>query len=219
MPSHDTHILSEEEIAEGAQRIRSRSHQPYEDLGLYFLLLATGARPLEIARLEIRDYLDTTGGVRHSSEFRPEVAINGRSRPLFFRSSRLDEVLSGYLAERVFRKVGLGDDGAYRGLDPATRLFFSSSGRGYEITPFEANGQKQFQCRGILEAYRKIFRYAEFKNMTALRARRTVAAKLYARGADEVQVGLLLGIAEPSAVRAKFPRERHTLEELVANLI
>jgi len=69
------------------------------------------------------------------------------------------------------------------------------------------------------EAYRKIFCYAELKNMTALRARHTVAAKLYARGADEVQVGLLLGIAEPSAVRAQFPRERLTLEQLVANLI
>ncbi|WP_226858379.1 site-specific integrase [Diaphorobacter aerolatus] len=219
MPSHDTLVLSEEEIAEGAQRIRDRSHQPHEDLGLYFFLLATGARPLEIARLEIRDYLDPTGGVRHSSEFRPEVAINGRSRPLFFRSSRLDEVLSSYLAERVLLKLGLGEDGAYRGLDPATRLFLSSSGRGFEITPYEANGQRQFQCRSILEAYRKIFRYAELKNLTALRARHTVAAKLFARGADEVQVGLLLGIAEPSAVRAQFPRERLTLEQLVANLI
>jgi integrase len=219
MPSHDTNILNEDEIAEGAQRIRSRSHQPYEDLGLYFVLLATGARPLEIARLEIRDYLDADGGVRGASEFRSEVAINGRSRPLFFRSSRLDEVLTSYLAERVVKKLGLGDDGAYRGLDPAARLFLSSSGRGFEITPYEANGQKQFQCRSILEAYRKIFRYAELENMTALRARHTVAAKLYARGADEAQVGLLLGIAEPSAVRAQFPRRAHTLEELVVNLI
>lgn len=219
MPSHDTHILNDEEVAIGGQRIRGRSHQPHEDLGLYYILLVTGARPLEIARLEVRDYLDTNGCVRKASEFRPEVAINGRSRPLFFRSTKLDQALGSYLSERVARKLGLGADGAYRGLNPSSRLFLSSSGRGFEITPYEANGQKQFQCRGIVEAYRKIFRYAEFKNMTALHARHTVAAKLYARGADEAQVGLLLGIAEPSAVRAQFPRDSHSLEELVVNLI
>ena len=219
MPNHDTHVLNDDEIAEGAWRIRSRSHQPQEDLGLYYILLATGARPLEIARLEIRDYLDPKGRVRKASEIRPEVAINGRSRPLFFRSARLDAALGGYLAERVALKLGLGADGAYGGLHPASWLFLSSGGRGFEITPYEANGQRQFQCRSILEAYRKIFRYADFKNMTALRARHTVAAKLYARGAVESQVGLLLGIADPSAVRAQFPRDTHTLEELVINLI
>lgn len=219
MPSHDTHILNDAEIAEGERRIRDRSHQPQEDLGLYYILLATGARPLEIARLEVRDYLGADGKVRNASEFRPEVAINGRSRPLFFRSTKLDEALNSYLADRVAGNLGLGADGAYAGHHPVSRLFLSSSGRGFEITPYEANGQRRFQCRGVLEAYRKIFRYAEFKGMTALRARHTVAAKLYARGADEAQVGLLLGIAEPSAVRAQFPRDSHTLEELVVNLI
>lgn len=219
MPSHDTHILNDREIAEGAQRIRGRSHQPREDLGLYYILLATGARPLEIARLEVRDYLDADGRVRIASEFRPEVAINGRSRPLFFRSKKLDEELGGYLAERVAGKLGLGIDATYRGLHPTSRLFLSSSGRGFEITPYGKDGRKHFQCRGVVEAYRKIFRYAEFENITALRARHTVAAKLYARGADETQVGLLLGIAEPSAVRAQFPRDSRTLEALVVDLI
>ncbi len=219
MPDRNIHILNDEEIAEGAQRIRGRSHQPHEDLGLYFILFATGARPLEIARLEVRDCLDADGRIRKTSEFRSEVAINGRSRPLIFSSTKLDEALGSYLAERVARKLGLGDDDAYRGLGPATRLFLSPSGRGFEITPYKANGQRRFQCLSILEAYRKIFRYAEFKNMTALRARHTVAAKLYERGADEAQVGLLLGIAEPSAVRARFPRKGRTLEELAVNLI
>lgn len=219
MPSQDTRILNAQEITEGALHILSRSHQPHEDLGLYYILLATGARPLEIARLEVRDYLDVNGCVRHVSEFRSEVAINGRSRPLFFRSRRLDQALGSYLAERFARKLGLGVDGSYRGFHPASRLFLSSSGRGFEITPYEVNGQRHFQCRSILEAYRRIFRYAEFEDMTALRARHTVAAELYARGADEAQIGLLFGIADPRAVRALFPRDSHSLEKLVVNLI
>ncbi|EER59404.1 phage integrase family protein [Acidovorax delafieldii 2AN] len=213
------HILSEDQLAAGALRIRGRSSQLLEDLALYYILFATGARPLEIARLEVRDYLDANGCVRVASEFRSEIAINGRPRPLFFRSRRLDDALYAYLSERVADRFTLGADDNYRGLHPTSRLFLSSSGQGFEITRHEANGQKQFQCRGILETYRKIFRYAGFENMTALRARRTVVAKLYARGADEAQVGLLLGIAEPSAVRAQFPRDNPTLEALVVNLI
>ncbi|SDZ37454.1 site-specific integrase [Delftia lacustris] len=219
MSSRDTRILNAQEINEGARQIRSRSPQPHEDLGLYYILLATAARPLEIARLEVRDYLDANGCVRQASELRAEVAINGRSRPLFFRSAQLDQALGSYLSERLARKLGLGADGAYRGLHPASRLFLSSSGRGFEISAYEENGQKQFQCRGIQEAYRKIFRHTGFNNMTALRARHTVAASLYARGADEAQIGMLFGIADPRAVRALFPRDSRSLEELVVNLI
>lgn len=219
MQNQDSRPLTEVEVDEGAQRIRLRSQHPQEDLGLYYFLFATGARPLEIARLEVRDYLDAEGRVRSSSELRPEVAINGRSRPLFFRSSKLDEALGSYLAERIARQLGIGSDAAYRGLHPNSRLFLSPSGRGFEITPCGEHGRRRFQCRSIVEAYRQIFHAAEFKHMTALRARHTFVSRLYARGASDAQVGLLLGIAELRAVRAQFSRDSHKLEELAVNLI
>lgn len=212
-------ILTEEEIAAGAVRIRGRSHQPLEDLALYYVLFATGARPLEIARLEVRDYLGPEGLVRRVSEVRDEVAITGRVRPLYFRSARLDEAMSAYLAERRSRMPGLGVEGRYRGLDPFSRLFLSSGGLGFEIKPYGEDGQRRFRCRGIQEAYRKLFRYAEFKHVTALTVRHTVADRLYVRGADESQVGLLLGIAERSAVREQFPRRHPSLDELTNDLV
>ena len=212
-------ILSDDEIETGALRIRKRSHRPLEDLALYYMLFATGARPLEIARLEVRDYLDEAGSVRRVSAMRMEVAITCRERPLYFRSARLDEVLDAYLAERVGAGIGLGVEECYRGLSPGSRLFLSAGGKGFQITRYGEEEQRRFSCRGIQETYRKLFRYAEFEGVTALTARHTVADRLYRRGADESQVGLLLGIADPSAVRAQFPREGHTLEELVANLI
>lgn len=43
-------------------------------------------------------------------------------------------------------------------------------------------------------------------------------ALLYARGADEAQVGLLLGIRDNSAVRALLPRPRPPLAELTQDL-
>ena len=55
--------------------------------------------------------------------------------------------------------------------------------------------------------------------LTALAARQTLADRLYSRGADEAQVGLLLGIADRSAVRERFPRRQPTLEELTKDLI
>lgn len=212
-------ILSEEEVASGARRVRARSHRPLEDLALYYLLFATGARPLEIARLLVLDYLEPDGSVRGTSELRGEAAITGRARPLYFRSGRLDEVLSAYLGDRLERGLGLGVGGQYRGLDPQSRLFLSPSGQGFEITRYGDEGQRRFRCRAIQETYRKLWRYAEFKRLTALTVRHTVADRLYARGADEMQVGLLLGISERSAVRELFPRRMPSLEQLTSDLV
>lgn len=220
-PAHARHVrvLTDEEITSGALRIRGRSQQPHEDLALYYILLATGARPLEIARLEVRDYLHADGSVRHISSIRSDVAITERERPLFFCSGRLEEALNAYLAERVAARQGLGADGNYRGLDPVSRLFLSAGGQGFEIKPYGAEGQKRFRCRAIQETYRKLFRYAELKQVTALTVRHTVADRLYARGADESQVGLLLGIADRSAVREQFPRRLPSLDTLTTDLV
>ncbi|MDF3831965.1 site-specific integrase [Cupriavidus basilensis] len=212
-------VLTGEEILQGAQRVLRRSRQPWHDGSLYYLLFTTGAWPLEIARLEVRDYLNAAGEVRRVSEWRADVTIKSRARPLYFASRRLDECFQCYLAERLAQGLGLGRDGAFRGLDPHSRLFLSTSGRGFEITPYGEGGRQRFRCRPILETYRRLFRYAGFKQMSAMAVRHTVAARLYARGADEGQVGLLLGIGERSAVREMFPRPQPGLDELVVDLI
>lgn len=212
-------ILSEHEIAAGANRLRARSQHPHEDLALYYLMLATGARPLEIARLQVFDYLAPDGAVRTASELRAESAITGRPRPLYFRSERLNAVLGEYLARRAQLKQGIGPDAQYRGLDPLSRLFLSPTGQGFEILAYGVEGQRRFRCRAIQEAYRAIWRNAGFKNLTTLAVRHTVANRLYARGADEMQVGVLLGISERGAVRGMFPRRLPSLDELTDELV
>ena len=216
---HEVRILSEEDVAAGARRVRARSPYPLEDLALYYLLLATGARPLEIARLQLLDYLAPDGAVRTVSELRAEVAITGRARPVFFRSGRLNAALDDYLAERIRSRQRPRTDVRYRGLDPLERLFLSPSGNGFDIVAYGTNGQRRFRCRAIQETYRKIWRYAEFRQFTTLAARHTVADRLYARGADEMQVGLLLGISERAAVREMFPRRLPTLYQLTDDLV
>lgn len=215
----EVRILSSEEIAQAVLRIKGRSSQPWHDIALFYILFSTGAKPLEIARLKVRDYLEADGRVRRQSQMRAEVSINRKARCLYFTSTRLDEVLARYLQERLASNLGVHPTGSYRGLDPESRLFLSITGEGFKITPYGKDGQLRFLCRPILETYDKLFRYAEIKDVSARSARRTVASRLYERGADEDQVGLLLGISERSAVRALLSRPKRTIAALVDELI
>ena len=212
-------VVSAEEVDQAVHRIRGRSAQPARDIVLFFMLFATGARPLEIARVEVHDCLHADGSVRRESELRAEATITGRSLPLFSASSKLDDALSAYLRVRLESRQGVGPASAFRGLDPHSRLFLTASGYGFQITPYGEPGQHRFLCRPILETYRKLFRYAAIEGAIALSVRHTVVARLYERGADEVQVGLVLGIRDRSAVRGLFPRARPTMVRLVDELI
>jgi hypothetical protein len=167
----------------------------------------------------VRDYLNEDGSVRVASEMRAEAAISGRARPLYFTSTRLDAVLYQYLSERIEQGLGLGEPTAYRGLDPHSPLFLSPAGQGFRITSYGEGGQRRHLCRPILETYRKLFRYAELRDVTPLSVRLTLVSRLYERGADEEHVGLLLGISARSAVRELFPRPRPTIPELMREVV
>lgn len=213
-------VLSVPEVAQGAVRIKGRTSRTWHDLALYYMLFATGLRPLEIARLEVRDYLHADGSICRESELRAEVAINGKARPLYFSSSRLDEALGAYFLERCDSGHGVGSPDCYRGLSPDSHLFLSSCGEPYRIVPNNWEpGQNRFVCRALLEIYRKLFRYAELKGLSAQSARLTVISRMYERGADEDQVGTILGIGERSAVRDLLPRPKPTLPELLDELV
>ena len=74
-------------------------------------------------------------------------------------------------------------------------------------------------CRAVLEIYRKLFRYADIKGLSNQSARLTLMSRMYARGADEDQVGVILGIADRSAVREQLPRPKPMLAELLDEVI
>ncbi|MCU6435309.1 site-specific integrase [Undibacterium sp. Jales W-56] len=218
-------ILTDQEIDMAVRRTRSRSACPRRDTALFYMLLSTGARPLEIARVEVRDYLCIDGSVREESVLRADVAINRSARPLFFASQRANAAIDDYLAERL--RHGLGTTAAgtgpapasYRGLDPHSRLFLTEAGAPFEIVSYGEVGQTRFLCRGILETYRKIFRRIGLEGMSALNARRTVAARLLERGAAEDQIGVVLGISELKSVRELLPHTRQPLHMVVRELV
>ena len=180
-------ILSNSEIARAALRIRERSNHSSRDAALFLMLFSTDACPLEIARLEVRDYLNADGSVKPQTELRAEAAITGKARRLHFASDRFDEPMAEYLRQRVGAMQGQGRQADYRGLDPSSRLFVASSGEGFKITPYGEPGQRRFLCRPILELYRKLFRYAELPGLTPMSVRQAVVARLYERDADAGQ--------------------------------
>ena len=214
----EARVLAHDEVELGARRVRARSTRPLHDLALYYLPFATGLRPLEVARLAVGDYLQEDGGVRRESRVRAEVAINGKERPLFFSHRRLDEALAAYLDERQRAGQGVGAEGRWRGLDPHSPLFLGADGLPHPITPNGGAGQHRYVCRPLLEIYRKVFRQADIQGLCTQSARLTLMSRMYERGAEEDQVGLVLGIADRSAVREQLPRPRAELARVLDEL-
>ncbi|WP_420475212.1 tyrosine-type recombinase/integrase [Noviherbaspirillum sp. ST9] len=212
-------ILTDHDIAVLVQRTKARSPCPHRDVALLYVLFSTGARPLEIARLEVRDYLNQDGCAREMSVMREDVAVNHKARPLFFVSTKTQEALDRYLTERGHKHNAMVKPSHFRGLAPHDRLFLTESGEPFEIVSYGESGQQRFLCRGILDAYRKIFRRTGIEGVSALNVRRTVAARLFERGASEDQIGEVLGISEMKAVRELLPKSRQPLQAVMRELV
>ena len=71
----------------------------------------------------------------------------GKSRPVFFASSKLDDALTTYLRVRTECGHGLGYSSSFRGLDPDSRLFLSATGEASRSRPMESRGDTGF-CAG-----------------------------------------------------------------------
>jgi len=211
-------VLSDDDIALAMQRTRLRSPFPLRDVPMLYTLLITGARPLEIARLEVRDYLNADGSVREISVMREDAATKRKARPLFFTTKKVNDVIDAYLSWRV-KDVSAGHESAYRGLSPFERLFLTEEGRPFEIVNVVENGQMRFQCREIHDVYRRIFRRIGLDGMSTLNLRRTIAARMLARGAVEDQVGEILGISDAKTLRELLPDLRRPLESILRELV
>jgi len=89
--------------------IRQHSNCAKRDTALLLVLFSTAAKPLEIARLVVSDYLSEDGSVREASVLRANAAINSKERPLFFASTKVVAAVDAYLGERIRRGQGVKD--------------------------------------------------------------------------------------------------------------
>ena len=214
--------LTDQDIVRAAAVIRQHSNCRKRDTALLLVLFSTAAKPLEIARLEVSDYLNEDGSVREASVLRANAAINGKERPLFFASTKVVAAVDAYLEERIRRGQGTKGSTKYQGLDPDSRLFLTGDGYDMPIKVVVIGNRRQYRCGVILDIYRRIFARAGLKGVSALCARRTVAEKLAERGCDIDQIGAVLGLTERNSVRNLIHNEhgsRKSLKALVRELV
>jgi len=217
-PAAPPQALSDRDVRAMIHRAGLRSPTALRDMALIHIVLATGARPLEVARLEIADYLNPDGTVRICSEMRASVSVNRKVRPLFFGSAPAVKAIDAYLEYRLVQSGRTpGASAQYRGFEPIERLFLNDASQPYVVHCHEVDGRPRFLCRQMLDTYRKIFKRINMHGLSALTLRRTIAFRLNARGADEEQIGLILGITEKQAVRELLPR-RPDMVELMTDL-
>jgi site-specific recombinase XerD len=211
--------LTSADIKHAVAMTRQHSNCSNRDVALLLVLFATAAKPLEIARLRLSDYLSEDGLVREESVMRADAAINGKARPLFFASPKVVAAVDAYLEERVRRGQGTTKSTKYRGLDPDSGLFLTRAGHDIPINIRAIGNGKHHLCDAIRYIYRKIFARAGLKDVSALCARRTVAKKLTERGCDLNQIAEVLGLTERDAVLNLMPNERESLKAVVRELV
>lgn len=163
------------------------------DTALLLILFSTAAKPLEIAQLEVRDYLDDQGTVRSVSTLRAGVAVNGKERPLLFDNPLLVAALDAYLERRRKEQMGVHAAPSFRCLDPQSRLFLSRAGQPLAVKPYRT-GQHHLVCKEIHEIYRRIFSYVGLTGINTALARRLAALRLLQDGANQEEIGRALGV-------------------------
>lgn len=211
--------LTDSEIRGIADRLSRYSSQPEGDLALFYLLLTTGAKPLELARLRVMDVIAPSGAIRSEASLPARASINGVARPVFFKSEVTVEAVMSYVRHRVGKGHGVGTTTRYVGLDPTTPLLLNHDGQPYRIVESSHNGCKRYLCRGILEACRRIFRLAGIDGLCGSTLRRTLARRLSDRGATLEQIGEALGIKDRKAIRELLDVEPIDLPTLFEEIV
>lgn len=208
-----------DELPLAVRRIRARSENANRDVALLLLLFSSGAKPLEIARLSVDDYLQSDGTVRTCSEIGNAAAAASRARPLYFLNARVCEALDAYLEERSRRRLGTGSTGGtFRGLDPRSALFLTEDGLPFAVKSRSVDDPRPC-CPVLIATFRGIFARAGWTGATTQIVRRHVAQRLAERGATRKQLGQLLGLSNSRSVQRLLERKPRPLDCLVRDLV
>src|SRR5215813_6823992 len=76
--------ITENDLARAAELTHRHSNCPTRDTALLYTVFATGAKPIEIARLRVRDYLTPDGVPVEEAVLDEQRAFNGKPRHIFF---------------------------------------------------------------------------------------------------------------------------------------
>ena len=187
------------------------------DAALLLICFGTGLKPVEITQLLVRAYMGADGKPLADSQLRPEIAFNGRTRPLAWVNRKLVSAIDAHLDERLQRGLGVTNRPAvYRGLDPDSALLVSGrSGKGLKLTRVERDGVVSYRADQITALVRRLFDQAGIEGATANSGRRTLAVKLKRKGVDERHIGEILGMTSLKAIKALCEADPVRISDLI----
>ncbi|WP_215409668.1 hypothetical protein [Janthinobacterium sp. JC611] len=181
-------IIAHTQIEQLVLHTARHSRCKQRDIALLLMLIHTGARPNEIARMTVADYIDAPGRCRSPPWLPAHAASNGIARPLLLCDATALYWLDAYLAWRVAAGYGVSDPSAYRGLQGDSSLFLSRTGESFTSPCAKASSEK-----GLHDVLQRIFRYANLPGLGVLGARRSVAHRLHADGCTAEEIAFYLG--------------------------
>lgn len=192
-------LAGDDELPVVIRSVRSQSENANRDVALLLLIISTGAKPLEIARMRVCDYLDRAGTLREFAVPQTGGETGKGGRRLYFASQRLCDAIDAYLVERLRRGLGTSGGSDFRGLDPDSRLFMTKDGRPFAVKARGPHDPRPI-CPVVVAICRRILTRAGLQGVTTHALRRQLAQRLTARGASRQRVGELLGIASTRSV-------------------
>ncbi len=194
---------------------------PARDVALLCMLYGTGITATELAQLEVADVVDERGQYLAVSGVRASISFNGRSRPLYWTSTRLRDALDAYFVERL--RLGHGVTAwrsQWRGLAQLGPVFLTNQGRPFTLTTRKtAAGNTSRSCESLTQAIRTLHMQAGIEAAGASAARRTFGVRLHRRGFDLRHIREVLGLATLSATKALVEGDPIDLGRIVAKVI
>lgn len=213
-------VVEESDIRHAIKVASITGQAKLRDVALLWTAYGTGMMPIELAKLTVGDYLGVDGFVREEAEIRSEIAFNDLARPLYWTNKGVIAALDAYLAERVRNGYGAGEEGKYRGLDPASPIFLTVDGKPFTFTRrVTPAGSISFSCESITQIIRRLHTQAGIESGSALSARRTFAVRLHRKAFDPRHIQVLLGVQSLTAVKRMVEADPVRLGAIVSRVV
>ncbi|MFM1704726.1 site-specific integrase [Aeromonas salmonicida] len=189
------------------------------DAALLLCCFGTGMKPAELAQLRVSDYLSPVGDPLTETVVRPEMAFNGRARPLCWVNKKLITAIDEHLADRLKRGHGItGRLTAYRGLDPQSGLFVSGcTSQLLKLTRIERDGRVSYRADLLTALIVRLFAQAGIEGATAQSASRTMTLKR--QGIDDRHIGEILGMTSIKAIKTLCDTDPVRLGDLIRRIV
>jgi integrase len=112
---------------------KATSRHPERDVAVLLLGIHCGVRVTEIAQIEVSDLLYPSGALKPEVSLRAAITKGCRQRCIYPTNLHLVDALDSYFAYRLKRRLRLGMQGRYRGLDPDSKLILTLKGQKFHL--------------------------------------------------------------------------------------